>query len=306
MCEEFTWDRGTKRFVKQLSVWIVGIVLGTSLLLNAVKQYCRNDTVAVSGICEGFSCAQLIVDKLNYPKVAYDWMTVYAEAQEPVSVKTMSMQEQEVEILDIPEEAPVEVVNQYFQFYKDATMSESDIGRVIEIGEMREKAGVGSAWVSFEGVEGKTPNIYALTSQDGYIDEMQIDKQNQMYKGRYMIAVGPYIMNESYSAGYISAGEMQYGTYVDVVLRNKAGEEFYIPCVVADCKAHTYPNGFYQTGKMLQRDGTVEYVPECVDYSSIEFTAGRLNTDGSSRSAGLCEEYTLVRIILYTLEASLR
>lgn len=202
-------------------------------------------------------------------------------------------------------EEPI-LVNQYFLLYGKASCDNADVAYTVDIEEIRQQAGICDSWISFEGVEGKIPNIYALDTRNGYIREELVDKECQMYQGRFMVAVGPAVMNPKYCGTYINASDMYYGTFLDIVLVDTQGNEFYIPCVVADCKMHTYPNGYYQTGKALCRNGVFEDVPQCADYSFVEFTAGRLNADGTSRSAGLCSEYSLNRIIVYTLEASLR
>lgn len=98
---------------------------------------------------------------------------------------------------------------------------------------------------------------------------------------------------------------MLYGTFIDIVIEDTEGERYYIPCVVADCKNHTYPNGYVQTGKAKLRNGSIDNVPECADWSSVEFTTKRLNEDGSSRSEGLSKDYRLVEFIVYNLDASL-
>lgn len=75
------------------------------------------------------------------------------------------------------------------------------------------------------------------------------------FGGRAMVAVGPNIMNPGHDAGTMpTAEEMRYGTKLDVVLE-KDGRLAYLPCVVVDCKAHTYPTGVVQTGYAMTRDG---------------------------------------------------
>lgn len=69
-------------------------------------------------------------------------------------------------------------------------------------------------------------------------------------EGRPLICVGPGVMNKDREYGCsdtIHSDEMKYGTVIDVILEDN-GKRYYMECVVADCKAHTYPAGIVQTG----------------------------------------------------------
>ena len=73
-------------------------------------------------------------------------------------------------------------------------------------------------------------------------------------KRRYWVAVGPEILSPGYNEQpveeqTISDNQFKYGTEIDVVLQNsKDKSEVYIECIIGDVKAHTYPNGVFQTG----------------------------------------------------------
>lgn len=58
---------------------------------------------------------------------------------------------------------------------------------------------------------------------------------------------------------------------------------------MGECKAHTYPNGIYQTGRAFPDGG--DYHPSNVDGSVIEFI-------GNPPIAGL-QEYEIEGIIVY-------
>lgn len=199
----------------------------------------------------------------------------------------------------------VKTINQYFDTYSEQTLESDAVSRTVDIATIRESLGAKSNWISFEGFSESIPNRYAVEKGTGYLNEAEIDLANQMYRGRYMVAVGPAVMVSDYCGGFVTASQMLYGTFIDIVIEDAGGECYYIPCVIADCKNHTYPNGYVQTGNAKMRNGSIDKVPECADWSSVEFTTKRLNEDGSSRSEGLSKDYKLVEFIVYSLDASL-
>lgn len=83
--------------------------------------------------------------------------------------------------------------------------------------------------------------------------------------------------------------EMNYGTKTDVVICDDVGNEYYIPCVVGDCKAHTYPTGIVQTGMLLPN--AKENLPEYNDGSMVEFCG--------TRDISGFDKYEIVNIIVY-------
>lgn len=199
----------------------------------------------------------------------------------------------------------VKTINQFFDTYSQQTLDADAVSHVVDIATIRENLGAKNNWISFEGFSESVPNKYAVEEGTGYINKDEIDLANQMYRGRYMVAVGPAVMVSDYCGGFVTASKMLYGTFIDIVIEDTEGERYYIPCVIADCKNHTYPNGYVQTGKAKLRNGSIDNVPECADWSSVEFTTKRLNEDGSSRSEGLSKDYRLVEFIVYNLDASL-
>ncbi len=112
-----------------------------------------------------------------------------------------------------------------------------------------------------------------------------LDKDN-----RYWVAVGPKVMNPYYyPCGKLLAECMNYGTLLDVELKDDAGEVYYVKAVVGDAKAHTYPNGIYQTGTSF--DNPSIYLPYNDDGSIIEFM-------GDAPIYGL-NKYKITKIIVY-------
>ena len=83
--------------------------------------------------------------------------------------------------------------------------------------------------------------------------------------GKVVIAVGPAVMNPARNCmQQATAGEMRYGTSVDVVLE-RDGTNYYIHAVVGDCKAHTYPSGIIQTGYKVIGDKVGYVAPGAPD-----------------------------------------
>ena len=113
---------------------------------------------------------------------------------------------------------------------------------------------------------------------------------NERMDGRDWVAVGPNVMNPNHQGtDACTASEMKYGTSIDIVLVDTTGQEYYVPCVVGDCKAHTYPNGIYQTGDAFPNG--INSHPQNKDYSIIEF-CGKVSLEG-------LEQYKIKEIIVY-------
>jgi hypothetical protein len=87
----------------------------------------------------------------------------------------------------------------------------------------------------------------------------------------------------------ISLEEMKYGTKIDVVLRDSDGNIYYLPCVVGDVKAHTWPNGVLQTGNAFPNGADPHPYPRAD--APIEFI-------GAVLPAGL-SGYEIVNITVY-------
>lgn len=87
---------------------------------------------------------------------------------------------------------------------------------------------------------------------------MRVTKRGVTRKGpRYAVAVGPVVLSKKFSKNNTVANYKKlersghfnncYGKELDAVIKLKK-KKYYIRCVAGDTKAHTYPNGVYQTG----------------------------------------------------------
>lgn len=68
---------------------------------------------------------------------------------------------------------------------------------------------------------------------------------------RHAIALGPKLQNPDWVSGSAQPEDMAYGTAVDVAIQMDDGNTYYIPAIITDIKAHTYPTGILQTGDSL-------------------------------------------------------
>jgi hypothetical protein len=113
--------------------------------------------------------------------------------------------------------------------------------------------------------------------------------------GRYWVAVGPKIMIPHFSySDNIWAENFRYGARLDAVISDSAGNLYYIPCVVGDIKAHTYPTGVVQTGIPFTDNATEREKNEVAtanDGSVIEFIGAIISYELS--------DYTIEEVILY-------
>lgn len=137
-------------------------------------------------------------------------------------------------------------------------------------------------------------------------DGVMVDSES-----RPLVAVGPAIMNQSRAKGSRdtpTASEMRYGTIIDVVLEDGSGT-YYMPAVVVDCKAHTYPDWVVQSG-YAAKGGELYYtapghkdnyttpsqydkkLADAYTHACVEFTA-------SDRKLGILSGYSIVGIIVY-------
>lgn len=83
---------------------------------------------------------------------------------------------------------------------------------------------------------------------------MRVTKRGVTKKGpRYAVAVGPVVLSKKFSKKNTVANYKKtdfskcYGKELDAEIK-KGKKKYYIRCVAGDTKAHTYPNGVYQTG----------------------------------------------------------
>lgn len=179
-----------------------------------------------------------------------------------------------------------EPINGWLQLYTMMTVAEA--GRIVSIPSEADT----NKWAMREGLD--TINPYALKEIEG-TNEVFVGKNGELIdkNGRYWVAVGPCVMNPNHNLNEkCSASEMKYGTCIDVVVKNDKGEQFVIPCIVGDCKAHTYPNGIYQTGDAFPNGADSH--PQNNDGSIIEFC-------GKASIKGL-KQFSIVEIIVYDLE----
>jgi hypothetical protein len=147
-------------------------------------------------------------------------------------------------------------------------------------------------WYAFE--NHKDINVWSKVQMgiEGTAYEVHIGSNGELIdaEGRYWIAVGPNVMNPNHQPEEeITLEEMQYGTKVDVVLRHDDGTIVYLPCIIGDVKAHTWPNGVLQTGYAF---------PNGVDYHPIPKIGWPIEFIGATLPDGLIE-YEIVMIIVY-------
>lgn len=159
-------------------------------------------------------------------------------------------------------------------------------------------------WASFSALSGSNSIAYARNQ----INIGEVDWEHRTYRGRYMIAVGAHVtMDDSayYEDRMWQAGDVKYGSFIDIVVREKETDElFIIPCVNADCKMHTYPGGYVQSG--IKITGVNRFEDESTqhaDGSSVEFQGVKTESIGAVQRE-LNTKYELVRIIVYSQERS--
>ena len=171
----------------------------------------------------------------------------------------------------------------------------------------------GVDWYSYEEYITKdmklTINKYAAEqyeSMGGIISEEPDDNGAFTNKGRYWVAVGPEILSPGYNEKpeeeqTISENQFKYGTEIDVVLQNsKDKSEVYIECIIGDVKAHTYPDGVFQTGDVYPNCSNKDDGSSHRNGSYIEFiNAPKLGDDYIN---GNMSDYVVVDIIVYERE----
>ena len=122
-------------------------------------------------------------------------------------------------------------------------------------------------------------------------------------KGRYWVAVGPEILSPGYNEQpeeeqTISDNQFKYGTEIDVVLQNsKDKSEVYIECIIGDVKAHTYPNGVFQTGDAYPNCSSKDDGSKHRNGSYIEFINAPKFEDNYIN--GNMSDYVVIDIIVY-------
>ncbi|MCR4678979.1 MAG: RHS repeat-associated core domain-containing protein [Lachnospiraceae bacterium] len=177
------------------------------------------------------------------------------------------------------EENAFKSVGSWLKLYNTNTFSGSY--RVVEIPSEADLA----RWAMRE-------NRLKINKYAGDLHEVIIGDSQELLdeNGRYWVAVGPNVMNPNHSPDKkVTAEEMKYGSYIDVVLIDEYGHEYYVPCVVGDAKAHTYPTGIIQSGNGFP--GGCDPHPDNNDGSIIEFI-------GKASLSGLTD-YMIKEIIVY-------
>ena len=168
----------------------------------------------------------------------------------------------------------------------------------------------GVDWYSYEEYtteDGKlTINSYAAAQyekKEKINEEPDVNGAFVTESGRYWVAVGPEILSPGYNEKpeeeqTVSDYQFEYGTEIDVVLQNCIdGSEVYIECIVGDVKAHTYPDGVFQTGDVYPQSSNKDDGSNHRNGSYIEFiNAPKV---GENYINGDMSAYVVVDIIVY-------
>ena len=120
-------------------------------------------------------------------------------------------------------------------------------------------------------------------------------------EGRYWVAVGPRVINPNADlTEQLVATDFAYGTKMDIHVRDDEGNEYYIPVVLGDIKAHSAPDGLYQTGVLIPSN---ENATGHGDGSTVEFMGNDILkdiVDGREKSCvNRTNNYELLDIIVY-------
>ena len=120
--------------------------------------------------------------------------------------------------------------------------------------------------------------------------------------GRYWVAVGPNVVNPNHQPNATpTPSEMYANGVLDVVLRDKSGNVWYMPAVVGGTKAHTWQNGVIQTWKKFPDggyDSAKKYGLNGNEYNgtvAVEF----IGVNSAAVRALNTGEYEIVEIIFY-------
>ncbi|MDR0286192.1 MAG: hypothetical protein LBI03_00550 [Clostridiales bacterium] len=187
--------------------------------------------------------------------------------------------------------SPSTTVNGWLRLYSSITMPEYS-RRIVNI-----PTGTNlNTWYSFEtGQTNPALNRYVYTEYAGWGGTPVVNYGSKGEKidqnGRYWVAVGPMVINPNHDPSKaVTAEEMNYGTCIDVVLKNSSGQVYYFPACVGDCKNHTWSNGIVQTGYAFP-NGTDPH-PENADGSIVEFITTSILSEGLN-------QYQIVQLIVY-------
>lgn len=142
------------------------------------------------------------------------------------------------------------------------------------------------------------------------------EKGTILYKGieRYAIALGPKLQNPEFDIKkkqQIEADEMAYGTCVDISIEMD-GRVYYIPAIIVDVKAHTFPTGIIQSDESFEEEeedengnnnenednNEEENTSKLRDRSIVEWYT-KQDKDGPNKSDGLNRFNRKSSIIIY-------
>lgn len=161
----------------------------------------------------------------------------------------------------------------------------------------------GGALQSYGGSGKPNKNAGNTYGHQGY----DSNKGTLEYSGieRYGIAIGPVLQNPDFDANndkmynnsskQILAEAMAYGTCVDVTIVLN-GDRYYIPAIIIDTKAHSYPSGEIQTDDLIdpsRKDGNTGKTGPIVEWYVIQGEGEK------NKSAGLKEFDRMGSIIIY-------
>lgn len=157
-------------------------------------------------------------------------------------------------------------------------------------------------WYNLDKISGVSINAYAYGPPFNVARD-EVQEYNGLYvnsEGRYWVAVGPTVMNGEVKNGRIVLESMEYGTNIDLLLKNtETDEEVWVYGVIGDVKAHTaagYINGQYIDGQGVFQTGFTfdgGFAPKNVDASMVEFIG-----DSLSGISGLYK-YQLLDMVVY-------
>lgn len=153
--------------------------------------------------------------------------------------------------------------------------------------------------------EGDITSVYrdiviSATGKEPIVNVLEDSKLYTDAEGRYYVAVGPNIMNPNHQPEQkITVEEMNYGTKIDiVVLDENTQQQYYIPAVVADVKAHTYPDGNYQTNLTFPYGEAGS--GDNADGSTVEFIGYNI----PDQTVNVTNNYRIQEIIVYDGEVN--
>ncbi len=189
----------------------------------------------------------------------------------------------------------------YYMLYDGPTVD--SVGEVYMFSDIYDMSGE-RAKGALQGYGGSA-GLNTLEDTIRYVDQQNYNfsKGTLCYKGidRHTIAIGPALQNLDFTltaSGGVKGTEMIYGTCVDITIEFE-GKEYYIPAVVVDCKAHTAPAGYVQTGESFSGEQAGGDKGNIVEWYVFQ------GKDGQNKSTGLNQFTNDGGIIIYRDEVAL-